>query len=123
MNWHAIAEHLLNKLPKWSAADVEYKAWAKRQDETVLQLASDRAAQVLPLVEGKAAAAFKQIVAGTEKAMIEDLLVALGERRADDARDLARMVDGQRRAVSLLELAVRRGAAASLELAERRKAV
>jgi hypothetical protein len=121
VNWQAIAERLLSKLPKWAAVDVEYKAWAKGQSDAALELASDRAAQVLPLVEGTAAEAFKQIVAGTETGMIEDLLVALGQRRVDDARDLARMVDGQRRAVSLLEQAVRRGAAASLELAARRK--
>ena len=122
MNWQAMAERLLSKLPKWAAVDVEFKAWAKGQSEAALELASDRAAQVLPLVEGPAAEAFKQLVAGAEQAMIEDLLVALGQRRVDDARDLARMVDGQRRAVSLLEQAVRRGAAASLELAARRKA-
>ena len=121
MDWKKLAERLVSKLRGNPAADVELRAWAKSQDNAALELASDRAGQVLPLVEGPAGLIYKEIVAAAEAAMVEDVLRLLGTGDTQAARDLAREIGGQRRAVGLLELTVRRGAAASLELAERRK--
>lgn len=121
MKWKTLAERLLQKLRGNPAADVELRQWAKRQDDAALELASHRAGQVLPLVEGPAADVFKEVLAVQEATMQEDILTLLATGKEREARDLAREVSGQRRAVGILELTVRRGAAASLELADRRK--
>lgn len=121
MDWKKLGTRLLEKLKVSAPTSLDAQKWAKSQENAGLERAADVAARVLPLVEGEGALEFKNLVAQAETGMVEDLLVALGERRVDDARDLARMIDGQRRAVGLLEQAVRRGAAASMELAERRK--
>jgi hypothetical protein len=124
MDWGKLAERFWAAVAGgrrlYDAQGLDLERWARRASDAELDAWTVTAADLLPIQEGAAAKRFTQLIKQAEIGLIEDVLQKLGRRELEAAVDVARIVDGQRRAVALIDDAVSRGAVAAMELKRRR---